>query len=121
MWLETYNRYGGTRVAERLYRTQILLEPAQHRALVEISRREGRSISDLVREMIQQHLADREQAADAALKRQLRALERLRQHRREILARRGGQPLDLDPVDLIRQMREERDERNLAGFPSPGD
>ena len=44
---------------ERLYRTQILLEPEQQRVLAEIARREGRSDSDLVREMIRAQLAQR--------------------------------------------------------------
>lgn len=42
-----------------MYRTQILLEPEQHKALAEIARREQRSLSDLVREMLQQQLEER--------------------------------------------------------------
>ncbi|HKP51093.1 MAG TPA: ribbon-helix-helix protein, CopG family [Chloroflexia bacterium] len=39
-------------MGERLYRTQILLEPEQHKALAELAKREGRSISDVVREIL---------------------------------------------------------------------
>jgi predicted CopG family antitoxin len=42
-----------------MYRTQILLEPDQHKSLVEIANREKRSLSDLVREMIQKQLDER--------------------------------------------------------------
>jgi len=42
-----------------MYRTQILLEPEQHKALVEIAQREKRSLSDLVREMLQTQLEER--------------------------------------------------------------
>jgi predicted DNA-binding protein len=42
-----------------MHRTQILLEPEQHRTLVEIARREGRSLSDIVREMLQRQLEER--------------------------------------------------------------
>jgi hypothetical protein len=42
-----------------MYRTQILLEPEQHEALAQIARREKRSLSDLVREMLQQQLEER--------------------------------------------------------------
>ncbi|MBI3973154.1 MAG: ribbon-helix-helix protein, CopG family [Chloroflexi bacterium] len=97
-------------MAERLYRTQVLLEPEQHRALSEIAQREGRSISDVVREMIREQLKEREQAKEAALQRDLALFERIRQHREAILAERGGKPLDIDVVEMINQMRDERDE-----------
>ena len=42
-----------------MYRTQILLDPEQHKALAEIARRENRSLSDVVREMLQRQLEDR--------------------------------------------------------------
>ena len=42
-----------------MQRTQILLEPEQHQALAEIARREKRSLSDLVREMVEKQLKER--------------------------------------------------------------
>ncbi len=42
-----------------MYRTQILLEAEQHKALAEIARREKRSLSDVVREMLQKQLEER--------------------------------------------------------------
>lgn len=55
-----------------MYRTQILLEPEQHNALAEIARREKRSLSDVVRSMLQMQLEarkklDLEMAAKALL------------------------------------------------------
>jgi len=44
-----------------MYRTQILLEPEQHKALVEIARREKRSLSDVVRQMLDEQLEERKQ------------------------------------------------------------
>ena len=44
-----------------MYRTQILLEQEQHKALAEIARREKRSLSDVVREMLQKQLDERKQ------------------------------------------------------------
>lgn len=49
-----------------MYRAQILLEPEQHRILTEIARRENRSLSDVVREMIDKQMAERRQTALAA-------------------------------------------------------
>lgn len=49
-------------------RTQILLDPNTRARLDEVARREERSISDLVREMLQEQLRllDRRRMADAA-------------------------------------------------------
>jgi len=92
-----------------MHRTQILLEPEQHQALTEIAQREKRSLSDVVREMLQAQLEHRRQDATAAKERRLDNLERIRRHRETILNRRGGRPLEIDVVELINQMRDERD------------
>jgi len=42
-----------------MYRLQILLNPEQQQALKEISRKEKRTISDLIRDMVDQQLAER--------------------------------------------------------------
>jgi predicted CopG family antitoxin len=42
-----------------MYRTQILIEPEQHKALVEIAHREKRSLSEVVREMLHEQLEER--------------------------------------------------------------
>ena len=49
-----------------MYRTQILLEPEQHRILTEIAREEKRSLSDIIREMVDKLVAERRQLALAA-------------------------------------------------------
>jgi predicted CopG family antitoxin len=43
----------------RYHRTQLLLDPGQHQDLEQIARRENRSLSDVVREMIGTQLAER--------------------------------------------------------------
>jgi len=93
----------------RLLRTQILLEPQQHQALREIAQQERRSLSDVVREMLQAQLLLRQHNALEQQRRHLEALERIRAHRQAIFEERGGRPLAPDTVDLINQMREERD------------
>ncbi len=49
-----------------MYRTQILLEPEQHKILTEIARRENRSLSDVIREMVDKQIAERKQVALSA-------------------------------------------------------
>ena len=46
-----------------MYRTQILLEPEQHQALTEIARREKRSLSELIRQLVDEQLQLRKQRA----------------------------------------------------------
>jgi predicted CopG family antitoxin len=100
-------------MAERMNRTQIFLKPDQHRALEKIAQEEQRSISDVVREIVQQALEQREEQRNATIARRLAALERIREHREAILAERGGKPLEFDVVEEINQAREERDARNF--------
>jgi predicted DNA-binding ribbon-helix-helix protein len=85
-------------------RTQILLEPEQHKALVEIARQEKRSISDIVRHIVNQHLEER--TRDAKRQRAIDALERLTCLRERIEQRSG-----MYQGDLIAAARAERDEQ----------
>jgi len=85
-------------------RIQILLEPEQHEALVEIAGQEGRSISEIVREIIDRHLKER--ARDAKRRRAVDALERLTGLREQIEQRSG-----VYRGDLIAEARAERCEQ----------
>jgi len=55
-----------------MHRTQILLDPEQHQELVEMANQEKRSLSDLIREMLQKqlkaHKQERLREAAAALR-----------------------------------------------------
>jgi predicted CopG family antitoxin len=42
-----------------MQRTQILLDPEQHKILTEMARRERRSLSDLIRTMLQKQIEER--------------------------------------------------------------
>jgi hypothetical protein len=59
-----------------------------------------RNISNLVREFVQKRL-------EPTTGKQ-HVIETIRAHRREMLARRAGKPLDLNPSDVLNEMREER-------------
>ena len=74
------------------------------------ARLERRSISDLTREIIDRYLAEREEMRHQS---QMEALDRARKLREQIREEHGGQPLDIDVVDMIHRMREERDEQIL--------
>jgi hypothetical protein len=88
------------------YRAQILLEPEQHKQLAEIAAREGRSVSHVVREAVVEYVTARTQGS--VREKRLRGLENIKKLRAEILEQRGGKPIEIDPVELIRRMREER-------------
>ncbi len=87
------------------YRAQILLEPEQHQALSELAQREGRSISDLVRESVQVYLAERDR--EEQRERRLKALDVLTEIRERIQAEHG-----VLSGDFVAEMREERDWEN---------
>ena len=86
------------------HRTQILLEPEQHNALVEIAHQEERSISDLVRGIVSQYLKER--ARDTKRQRAVQSLQELTDLR-ERIAQRSGVYLG----DVIAETRSERDEQ----------
>jgi predicted DNA-binding protein len=92
-----------------LQRTHILLEPEQQRRLAEIAHLEGRSRSDLARELIRQGLEQRQVEYTQEQTRRLAALDNARQVRREIHQASGGASYQVDLVDLIQKMRQERD------------
>src|SRR5947209_4927763 len=99
---------------EQMYRTEILLTAAQHRALAELAVREGRSVAEVLRELVAQQLEQRQADAIVRRERRLAVLAEIQRHREEILAENGGKPLDFDAVAVINWMREERDARNLG-------
>lgn len=70
-----------------LHRAQLLLEAEQHQALAKIAEQEGRSISDLVREIVDQHLAERRQQTQQLTA--LQAIERLTQIRARLQEEHG--------------------------------
>ncbi len=89
-----------------LYRTQVLLETEQQAQIAELAHRQGRSISELVREIVQKYLDEQDELS----REQLSAFEQLKAHRAEILAARNGHALELEVAKLIDEMRQERDD-----------
>ncbi len=84
-----------------LERVQVLLEPAQRRALARIAKREGRTVSDVLREMIDRGLEQKKQQG-AEWK---PALERL-------TARRlANQDRGVYPGDPVAEARREREQQ----------
>jgi len=94
-----------------LHRAQLLLESEQHQALAEIAEQEGRSISDLVREIVRQHLAERRQQAQQLTA--LQAIERLTQVRARLQEEHGM--YQGDPLAEVRAEWEEDIERTWQG------
>jgi hypothetical protein len=88
---------------DRLHRTQLLLESEQHEALARIAEEEGRSISDLMREIVRQHLAEREKETE--VRDALQAIEDLTKIRARIREEHG-----VYQGDLLAEVRAEREE-----------
>jgi len=86
-----------------MYRAQILLEQQQHEMLAKIARREKRSISDVVREILDEWLAA--QTLESQKRLELDALEQLGQIRLRIQEQRG-----VYHGDLLAEARSEREQ-----------
>jgi predicted CopG family antitoxin len=86
-----------------MYRAQILLEQQQHETLAKIARREKRSISDVVREIVNEWLAA--QTLESQKRLELDALEQLGQIRLRIQEQRG-----VYNGDLLAEARSEREQ-----------
>jgi hypothetical protein len=86
-----------------LHRSQLLLEATQHEALADIAKQEGRSISDLVREIVGRHLAERDRQAQSL--RALQAIDRLSRIRTRLQEEHG-----LFPGEPLAELREEWEE-----------
>ena len=61
------------------FRTHLLLDPDQHKMLAQLAKREGRSISDLTREIVQEGIEQRQRLFVVEQQRRLQALARARQ------------------------------------------
>lgn len=96
------------------YRTHLLLDPDQHKALAQLAKREGRSISDLTREIVQEGIERRQQLFAKEKQRRLQALAQARQVREAILKEHGSFPLDINIPALIAELREARDDQILS-------
>jgi hypothetical protein len=103
-------------MSQRLHRAQLLIEQSQRKALAKIAREEGRSISDVARELLRRGMEAREEDPAVVWRRRAKALERADRLQAEMRARRGGKPLDIDIAEFIGEMREERDAQILDSF-----
>jgi len=99
-------------MSEQKHRTQILLEPEQHRALSEMAQEQDRSLSDLMRAIVSQYLEER--AGEAERRRAAQALERLTALRRKIEQQSG-----LYQGDIVAETRAERDREMDAVWAGP--
>ncbi len=82
----------------KYYRTQVLLEPDQHRLLADLAMRENRSLSYLLREIVQRFIDEQRQVGE------IQALDTMSRKRTEIRERKG-----VYSGDLVNEAREEHD------------
>ena len=93
-----------------MHRAQILIDPAQHRELQKLADRQGRSISSVVREMIDAQLHTLHEEQDSLVRRRLAVIDGIRRHKADLIKRRRGHAIEVDITRLIDKNREERDE-----------
>ena len=88
------------------YRAQILLEPEQHQALQQIAKREGRSLSDVAREVIQAGLKARQSDSEEIWENRKQAMLKLNKIRDAVQQAHG-----LYEGDLLAEARTIREEQ----------
>ena len=107
-------------IKSKMHRVKIFLDHKLLSALLKIARKEGASISEIIRTELKEWLTERQE--QDMLNRRLEDLQVIENHRQEILARRGGKPLDIDVAQVIRRMRTERTNELMASvFPNKED
>ncbi len=97
-------------MSENFHRSQILLKQEQHATLAQIASQNGRSISDVAREVVDLGLEYRGLKTEKRLK----ALENLEQ-RRKIIAKRNG----VYKGNLVEEARDER-KKQIEGLLEKG-
>lgn len=95
-------------MSTQLHRTQLLLDPAQHKLLARLARQQKRSLSDVAREALALGLQALTGSPEMHWKRRAVALGRA-DRLRQAMRRRRGHPLQVDIASLINETREERD------------
>jgi hypothetical protein len=102
-----------------MHRAQILLDPQQHRALRELAERQGRSISSVVREMINDQLVKLKKEQDGKIRHYLAVIDRIRDHKQAVFDRRDSRAIAVDIAKIIEENRTERNGRIVeTGRPS---
>ena len=94
-------------MSKRMHRTQILIEPEQHKALSELAKVERKSISKIIREILREYFAN--QSGEARWRNRDKTLQRAKNVRNSILDERDGKPIGLDMIALMDEIREARD------------
>ena len=101
-------------------RPSIALNPEQHHALIQMALREGQDIETFLEHLLQGILEEQDPEFHAQNNERIRQnFDLIRQHRKAVLAKRQNQPLTIDTVELLYQLRDERDEYLLGLFRNP--
>jgi predicted CopG family antitoxin len=90
----------------KMHRVNIFLDDELLRKLAKIARKKGTSISEIIPTTVKEWLTGCQE--QDMLNKRLEDLQVIENHRQEILARRGGEPLDIDVAEMIERMRTER-------------
>ncbi len=94
----------------------ISLNPKMSKIIVNLAYQEGQSVIEWVEKRLQEAIYQYALPKDKRLTEQLNTLERIKQHRTEILAKRNNQPLKIDIAKLLQDIREERDADFVANI-----
>ena len=110
----------GGEIMGKIRHVQIFLDDGLFRELAKIARKKGTGISEIIPTAVNEWLTGCQE--QDMLNKRLEDLQVIENHRQEILAWRGGKPLDFDAAEVIERMRTERtNELTSSVFPNEGD
>ena len=98
---------------DQFIRMQMLYRPDQREALQKYARKHDISVTEAARRVLDAGLEIISEEDEWT--RREKALRKMAELRAEILARNDGKPLDIDVVEDLRKMREERLEQITGG------
>ena len=98
----------------------ITISHKQQQALRQLARQERQSVAELIAQLLQEGLDRRQQAKPPLTKvKQFEALARIEEHRHAFLAKWNQQPITVDPVLFLDEIREEHDPGLTQTSPLP--
>ena len=96
---------------------RVAIPREQQHILHQLASQEGQSIETLVWQLFREGIERRQHSRGACSKTErLQALSRIEEHRQAFLARRNQTPLNIDPAELLEQIREERTQHLFTVF-----
>ncbi len=108
----------GTTMLQQIEKTKISIPKKQRRILRQLAQQAGQNIDEFIEQLLSEGIRKRQETTSYETKRiRFHAFAEIEEHRKRFLAKRNNQPLTIDTISLIEQIREEHDFNILTSTP----